>query len=57
MAAITITFPSKAEEDLLRRFTVNRNYVAAMSGFLQGTYGEGLSMYAGLKAAAEARRS
>lgn len=56
MGVITIAFPTEAEEDLLRRFTVNRNYLAAMSAFLQETYGEGSSTYVGLKAAAEAHR-
>jgi hypothetical protein len=34
---ITIDFPTPEEEELTRRFTVNRNYLQALAGFLTTT--------------------
>jgi hypothetical protein len=47
---VTITFPTAEEEDLLRRFTVNKNYLQALQHFLTTTYGEREKLYLGLSA-------
>jgi hypothetical protein len=52
--AITVRFPSGAEEDLVRRFTVNRNYLQAIAGFLTHRYGERERLYAGLRSTLDA---
>ena len=49
MALITVNFPSAEEEDLLRRFTVNRNYLQSTRLFLEDRYGGGNSLYRGLQ--------
>jgi hypothetical protein len=49
MAVITVTFPTDEEQDLVRRFTVNRNYLQAIAGFLTSTYGIRQHLYSGLK--------
>ncbi|MBJ7331452.1 MAG: hypothetical protein JHC95_16285 [Solirubrobacteraceae bacterium] len=54
MAVITVTFPTDEEEDLQRRFTVNKNYLQAVSGFITTTYGRREKLYAGLRATVEA---
>lgn len=56
MPVITIAFPSQQEEDLLRRFTVNRNYLSAMAGYLRETYGRGPDLYTGLRQAVRGHR-
>jgi hypothetical protein len=50
---ITVNFPTDEEEDLLRRFTVNRNYLQAIAGFITTTYGRREQLYAGLKTSVE----
>jgi hypothetical protein len=45
----TFNLPSEQEEELLRRFTVNRNYLSALAGFLGETYGRGPDLYSGLQ--------
>jgi hypothetical protein len=57
MAGITINFPSAEEEELIRRFTVNRNYLQALAGFLTTTYGQPEHLYSGLQHAVAARPS
>jgi hypothetical protein len=54
MALITVNLPTDEEEDLLRRFTVNRNYLQAVAGFITTTYGRRENLYAGLKRTVEA---
>lgn len=54
MVAINFKFPTDEEEDLLRRFTVNRNYLQAARGFMTTTYGRRELLYAGLRATVEA---
>ncbi len=54
MVVITVSLPTDEEEDLLRRFTVNRNYLQALAGFITTTYGRRENLYAGLKATVEA---
>lgn len=49
MAVITVNFPTDEEQELLRRFTVNRNYLRAIAGFLTFTYGSRQHLYSGLK--------
>jgi hypothetical protein len=49
MVPVTINFPSEGEEELLRRFTVNRNYLQATAGFITTTYGKREKLYAGLR--------
>ena len=50
MAVITVNFPTDEEEELLRRFTVNRHYLQSIAGSLTGTYGHREQLYSGLKA-------
>lgn len=54
MATITVRFPTDEEEDLLRRFIVNRNYLQAVSSFITTTYGKREKLYRGLRATVEA---
>ena len=54
MAAITVTLPTDEEEELLRRFTVNRNYLRALEHFMTTTYGRQATLYSGLTRAIEA---
>lgn len=56
VAVLTIKLPTDEEEELLRRFTVNKNYLAGIAGFLTSTYGRRAEMYTGLKATIEAHR-
>jgi len=49
MAVVSLKLPTDEEEELLRRFTVNRNYLQAIAGFLIATYGTQQQLYAGLK--------
>lgn len=53
MPGITVHFPTDEEEDLLRRFTVNRNYLQAIAGFITTTYGRHEKLYSGLKSTVE----
>jgi len=53
MAVITVDLPTDEEAELLRRFTVNKNYLQALQGYLAGTYGYREQLYYGLKAAAQ----
>jgi hypothetical protein len=53
---IHITFPTEEEEDLLRRFTVNRNYLAGLAGFLGSTYGRGADLYGPLQTIVQVHR-
>jgi hypothetical protein len=45
-----MTLPTDEENDLLRRFTVNRNYLQAVQNFLMATYGRREKLYSGLRA-------
>ena len=54
MPVITVSLPTDEEEDLLRRFTVNRHYLQALAGFVTQTYGRREQLYAGLKSVVEA---
>lgn len=54
VAVVTFNFPTDEEEELLRRFTVNRNYLQALAGFVTATYGAHEKLYAGLKTTVEA---
>jgi hypothetical protein len=49
MAVVTLKLPTDEEEELLRRFTVNRHYLQAIAGFVTGTYGYRDQLYSGLK--------
>ena len=51
MAQITVKLPTDEEEDLLRRFMVNRNYLQAVREFISTTYGRREKLYDGLRAA------
>lgn len=53
VATITVNFPTDAEEELLRRFTVNRNYLEAVAGFVRTTYGRREKLYEGLRTTVE----
>jgi hypothetical protein len=53
VAKIEINLPTDAEEELLRRFTVNRNYLQAVAGFITTTYGRREKLYQGLRSAVE----
>lgn len=54
--AVKLTFPTAEEEELLRRFTVNKNYLQALRGFLRHSYGRGDDIYPGLRDAVIAHR-
>ena len=54
MPIITVKLPTDEEEDLQRRFTVNKNYLQAVSGFITTTYGRRELLYSGLRTAMEA---
>ena len=56
MTTVTLNFPTAKEEELTRRFTVNKNYLQAIALFLTRTYGRGAAMFGGLHAAVSARR-
>jgi hypothetical protein len=51
---ITVNLPTDEEEELRRRFTVNKNYLQAVSGFITTTYGRREKLYAGLRTTVEA---
>ncbi len=53
MPAITVTAPTAEEEELIRRFTVNKNYLQALNAFLAFTYGRREKMYEGLRKAVD----
>jgi hypothetical protein len=55
VAVITVNLPSAEEEELIRRFTVNKNYLQALSHFLIYTYGKQDKLYSGIKKAVDAR--
>ena len=50
---IEINLPTDDEEELLRRFTVNRNYLQAAAGFITTVYGRREKLYEGLRATVE----
>ncbi len=54
LVKIEINLPTNEEEDLLRRFTVNRNYLQAIAGFITTIYGRQEQLYVGLRATVEA---
>lgn len=54
---ITLRLPSDVEEDLHRRFTVNRHYLQALRQFLETTYGKGPHLHTTLRASVESRKS
>lgn len=49
MPVITLNLPTAEEEELVRRFTVNKNYLQAVSHFLTQTYGRREKLYEGIK--------
>jgi len=49
MAAITVNVPTLEEDELIKRFMVNKNYLQALRGFLIDTYGKSDSIYRGLR--------
>lgn len=51
MTFITLDFPTAEEEELVRRFTVNRHYLQAIAAFLRHTYGKGERVFDGLQTA------
>jgi hypothetical protein len=53
LPTITVSLPTDEELELQRRFTVNKNYLQAVSGFMTTTYGQREKLYAGLRAAME----
>jgi hypothetical protein len=54
MVTLNLVFPTDQEEELQRKFTVNKNYLQAVAGFLTTTYGQREKMYRGLRAVVEA---
>lgn len=54
LVKIEINLPTDEEQDLLRRFTVNRNYLQAVAGFVTTSYGRREKLYEGLHATVEA---
>jgi hypothetical protein len=54
---ITLRLPSAAEEDLHRRFTVNRHYLQALRQFLETTYGRSPHLHTTLRTSVESRKS
>jgi hypothetical protein len=54
---IAIRLPTEAEEDLHRRFTVNRHYLQATRQFLETTYGKVPTRHSNLRVAVESRQS
>lgn len=54
LVKIEINLPTDEEQDLLRRFTVNRNYLQAAAGFVTTSYGRREKLYEGLRATIEA---
>jgi hypothetical protein len=54
VVTISLKLPTDEEEDLLRRFTVNRSYLQAIAGFITTTYGWREKLYAGLRSTVEA---
>ena len=55
MAHLSLKLPTEEEEELLRRFTVNKNYLQATSGFIRHTYGRRDAIYDGLTTAVDAQ--
>lgn len=55
--SITVRFPTAAEEDLQRRFTVNRHYLQAMRRFLEASYGKGPDLHTQLRDAVRSRKA
>lgn len=55
VAVITVNLPSAEEEELIRRFTVNKNYLHALNHFLAHEYGKQDKLYVGIKKAVAAR--
>lgn len=53
----TIRLPTATEEDLLRRFTVNRHYLQAMRRFFEATYGKGQDRHLQLRDAVRSRKA
>lgn len=54
MPVFEVEFPSEREEDLLRRFTVNRHYLVSFRHYLEGSFGRRADLYDGLQAAVHA---
>lgn len=54
---IIVEFHTKEEEDLHRRFTVNRHYLKALRQFLEKRYGKGPNLHVGLREAVQSRRA
>jgi hypothetical protein len=50
---IDINLPTDDEEELLRRFTVNRNYLQAAAGFITTVCGQREKLYEGLRTTVE----
>jgi hypothetical protein len=49
MPVIILNLPTDEEEELIRRFTVNKNYLQALRNFLTRTYGGDAQLFVGLK--------
>src|SRR4051812_29197976 len=49
MPLLTFDFPDEREEDLLRRFAVNRHYLTSFRNHLVTTFGPGSGLYDGLR--------
>jgi hypothetical protein len=54
MPVIHLDLPSAEEEELIRRFTVNRHYLRAIAVFMSHTYGRGPKLFDGLQAVVSA---
>ena len=53
MPTITLNLPSPEEEELIRRFTVNKNYLQALNNHLSRKYGRGDKLLTGLRSAVQ----
>jgi hypothetical protein len=53
---ISLHIPTQHEEELLRRFTVNRNYLQALAAFTRYRYGGGTDLYPALQAEVSGHR-
>jgi hypothetical protein len=51
MPVITFDLPDEREEDLLRRFAVNRHYLTSFHNYLVATFGADARLYDGLRSA------
>ena len=54
MVSFTLRFPTEEEDELVRRFAGNRNYLHALASFVGNEYGKREELYHGLKTTLEA---